>query len=277
MAKIGDYYYGIAHIGEWANCTFMSKEPQGPFWPAKKNYYALAGSATNCVRFHETPEGPLIHYTAWDQHYKVCYFPPLKKALIDSEGILRLGWWEGNEKLKSKEIKVLVKDATGDPKITMMGNDFDTDSGIILEGTLDLLGCDVFKNDRVDVFSDEGKDILEKESPDLLIGNKLSGIYIEYDEGIGTAFLVDLKGVTKYGSVKSDILTFNCHGHINREYKFESPARFRLLLKGPLMEFYFNDVLIQAHTMVRPATGKLGIITNGNKEILKDLKVWKSI
>jgi len=278
MAKIGDYYYGIAHIGEFANCTFMSKEPQGPFWPAKKNYYTLAGSATNCVRFHETPEGPLIHYTAWDQHYKVCYFSPLKQALIDSEGILRLGWWDGNNKLKDKEIKVTAKKETVNGlKITMLDNKFDTDSGIILEGTMDLAGCDVFKNDKADILSDKGKDILEKESSDLLTRNRLSGIYVEYDKEIGTAFLIDSKGVTKYGSVKSDGSCFSCHGHINREYNFSSPARFRLLLKEALMEFYLNDIMIQAHTMVRPATGKLGIIINGNNEILKDLKAWKSI
>jgi len=278
IGRIGNYYYALIHIGEFANCLFMSTEPQGPFWPAKKNFFLLAGSCTNCVRFYQTSDGPLLHYTAWDRHYKKCYFPPLKKPVIDSEGILRLGWWDGNNKLKNKEIKVMAKkEITNGLKITMLDNRFDTDSGIILEGSIDLGNCDVFKNDKVDILSDEGKDTLKNESANLLKNSKLSGIYIECEECQGTVFLIDAKGVVKYGSVKSDSSCFRCEGHVNREIKFRSPLKFRLLLKEDLLEFYLNDILIQAHTMFKIATGKIGIITNKNKEILKDLKAWKSI
>ena len=279
IEKIGKYYYGIIHIGEAANCTFMSTEPQGPFWPAKKNFFLLAGSCTNCVRFYQTPDGPLLYYNCWDQHFKESYFAPLKKPVIDSEGILRLGWWDGNNKLKDKEMEIKVAvdpETANDSKITMLDNKFDTDSGIILEGKLDFSGCDIFKNNKVDILSDEDKDSLKNESANLLKDGNLTGIYIEYGDNVGTAFLIDAKGISKYGSVKSNGSGFSCGGYINRETTFNSPVRFRLLLKEALLELYLDDILIQAHTMLKTATGKIGIITNKNKVILKGLRVWES-
>ena len=277
IGKIGKYYYGICHIGEFANCTFMSADPQGPFWPSVKNFFLLAGSCTNCVRFFQSPDGPLLHYTAWDQYYKKCYFPPLKKPLIDKEGNLRIGWWDGNNKLKDKIIKVKVDGKSNDSKINMLTNKFDTKKGIVLEGSLDLTECDTFVNDKVDILSDEGKEILKNESTNLLSHGKFTGIYIEYDNDIGTAFLIDARGVSKYGSVKSDSTDFRCEGHINREFNFSNSVRIKLLLKEVLMELYIDDILIQAHTMLKPATGKIGIITNNKKEVLKTLKVWESL
>ena len=34
------------------------------------------------------------------------YFPPLKRAVLDDEGTLRLVWWKGNEEMNHERVKV---------------------------------------------------------------------------------------------------------------------------------------------------------------------------
>jgi hypothetical protein len=54
---------------------------------------------------------------------------------------------------------------------------------------------------------------------------------------------------------------------------FASPARFRLLLKGPLMEFYLDDILIESFALPTNATGRVGLINSA--ETLRTLKAWE--
>ena len=158
----------------------------------------------------------------------------------------------------------------------MLDNNFEMNKGIMMEGFLDLGNCDEFKNDKVDILSKKGKDILRNENRNILRDRRFAGIYIEYEKEKGTVFLFDARGVVRYGSVNSDGLSFHCEGHINREIKFNTIPKFRLILKKFLLELYLDDILIQAHTLIKPATGKIGLIFNRNKELLKGICVWST-
>ena len=51
---------------------------------------------------------------------------------------------------------------------------------------------------------------------------------------------------------------------VDREMKFTNPARFRLLLKGSLMEFYLDDILIESFALPAEASGRIGVINSAD-------------
>jgi hypothetical protein len=53
---------------------------------------------------------------------------------------------------------------------------------------------------------------------------------------------------------------------------FDSPAAFRLLLRGSLMEFYLDDILIESFALPANATGRIGLINA--EETIDTLKAW---
>ena len=131
-------------VGDYAdtNCgmfTLVSDGPSGPFRPAARNFSLLRNRSRMHVyfsRFLDTPEGVLVnHHTLAEGQFSddqfVVYFAPLKRARI-IDGGLYLVWWEGNDKLKHRELKPFPSD-NGNLR-------FSTDMGIVLEGNIDVPG-----------------------------------------------------------------------------------------------------------------------------------------
>jgi hypothetical protein len=183
-------------------------------------------------------------------------FAPLKNARIDAEGTLRLGWWKGNEKMKRAAIAVQPFGDTS-KAIDMLGHPFDPSKGIILEGTLRL---------------PKGE------------WEKRSGLYIECGDREGAGVLIDHSGVAELGSIQANGEDFqiserNKRGkkqnpkRVDREMAFANPAKFRLLLKGPLMEFYLDDILIESFALPANPTGRIGLVNSA--ETLGTLKAWE--
>jgi hypothetical protein len=135
-------YYCMAGDYAETNCgmySLVSEDPSGPFRPAAKNFGLLRNQSRMNVyfsRFLDTPDGVLVNHHALakgkvsDEHYET-YFAPLKKALV-IDGGLYLGWWQGNDGLKHKEVQL-----SGSDEQSLR---FNTKAGIVLEGTLDLPG-----------------------------------------------------------------------------------------------------------------------------------------
>jgi hypothetical protein len=92
--------------------------------------------------------------------------------------------------------------------------------------------------------------------------------------------LIDHSGVAELGSMQANGEDFKIGERkkrdlkrVDREMTFASPARFRLLLKGPLMEFYLDDILIESFALPANATGRIGLINSA--ETLGTLKAWE--
>ena len=79
----------------------------------------------------------------------------------------------------------------------------------------------------------------------------------------------DIDGWTVLGTIKADGTGFKAIKSVDREMQFANPARFRLLLKYSLIEFYLDDVLIECYSLPGPATGRIGAIGE-----LSDLRAW---
>ena len=122
---------------------------------------------------------------------------------------------------------------------------FDTKQGIIMEGTLRL---------------PQAKD------------SARCGVYIECTNDLGAGLLIDSTGVAELGPMNADGTGFTAEKHVDREMTFGSPAAFRLLVRGSLMEFYLDDILIESFALPANATGRIGLINA--VDTMGTLKAW---
>jgi hypothetical protein len=228
--------------------TLVADRPQGPFMAAKKNFLLLGGH-TYFARFFPTPGGMLVNHHSMARNGQV-FFAPLKRAVVDADGTLRLGWWEGNEKLKHEAVAVRPPAAAvqSPAPIAMFDNRFETHSGLVLEGTLSL--------------------------PAPRDG-KSGGLYLENGDGTGTAIFVRAGGISEIGPMRADGSQWKCEERTDREFKVGPNARFRLLVKQSLLEFYLDDLLMHCYSMPQPATGRIGVITGGTRQRARDLHAWR--
>lgn len=255
VEKIGNKYYMLLGNYPPYMVTLVADRPEGPFRAAEKNFNILTGHTYFCRFFSHPTDGMLVCHFLHDRNGQVS-FAPLKDVRIDAEGTLRLGWWKGNEKMKRAAIAVQPSGDTS-KAIDMLGHPFDPSKGIILEGTLRL---------------PKGE------------WEKRSGLYIECGNREGAGVLIDHSGVAELGSIQANGEDFqiserNKRGkkqnpkRVDREMAFANPAKFRLLLKGPLMEFYLDDILIESFALPAHPTGRIGLINSA--ETLGTLKAWE--
>jgi len=247
IEKIGDKYY-MMFGNRGRMVTLTADKPQGPFHAAKKNFSLLSGH-TYFSRFFPTPDGVLVCHHSIARNRQVS-FAPLKQAVIDAEGTMRLGWWKGNEKMKAEPVGVKPPSAAemGKSSAAMLGGKFDAKKGFILEGTLKL---------------PESKDAPRR------------GLYVEHGKDQGSGILIDSSGAAQVGPIKTDGSGFKAVKTVNREMAFAKPAKFRFLLKGSLLEFYLDDILIECFSLRAPATGRIGLFTGGKADSIGSLKAWR--
>lgn len=138
--EIGGQYYAMLADYATVNCgmfNFVSATPDGPFRPSARNYSLLRNQSkmhAYFTRFVDAPDGPLVvHHTLAegqfsDDHF-VVYYAPLKKALV-VDGTLYLAWWQGNDRLKNREVKLAPAEQIR----------YEAGNGMVLEGELNLPG-----------------------------------------------------------------------------------------------------------------------------------------
>jgi hypothetical protein len=255
-ALIDGKYYLLFCTYQGEMQVMAADRPEGPFYVQGKNVKFLFGQ-THFARFTSGTDEPLVAHhiiapSGLDKHPE-CFFAPLKAVDIDEEGIMRLAYWEGNDRLKTREVEVSIPKQERDEneRLVMFENRFDTDYGLVLEG----------------YFSDMKR------------GRFLSldqGLYIETDpvSNSGIGIMIKSWGVTQIGTMKGDASGFRMDSFINRQVGYGANPHFRLLLRGSLLEFYINDLLVQCYSMPDDATGRIGFIHNGNPESVSRFKAW---
>jgi len=126
----------------------------------------------------------------------------------------------------------------------MLANTFDPGAGLVLEGTVTM---------------------------PALTDRKPVGLFIEHADRSGTALLVRPGGVIEIGSMQADGAGFAVKSRVDRELSLRPAARFRLLMKYSLVEFYLDDHLIQCWSVPGSPTGRIGLIGRG----IDDLHAWQ--
>ena len=248
VERIGDRYYMLfgMYYQNWTMMTLLADRPEGPFSQAPKNRVLLSGGDTYFARFLRSPDGLLVNHHCMADWV---YFGPLKTALVDAEGTLRLGWWRGNEALKAGRKRMPLKQEAPGPSspLTFLQPSCDFTKGVILEGRLPIPQSEA--------------------APPV-------GLFFEAPGSeLGTVIRIEASGVTKFGRSKADGSEFQVAKTVNREWPFGTEARFRLLLQGSLLEFYLDDLHIEVYRLPLATTGRIGV-WNGDEPL--DLDEWRA-
>lgn len=245
IQKIGDRYYILISEGRVAS----SNQPEGPFHTQKKNSNAFGdGCDIYFPRFfHNAPGGPLVNhfYTKG-----VVYAAPLKAIEVDSEGILRLKWWTNNAKLKAKSIKTgLIASGTNDSNsMRMLDKKLDLNRTHVIEGTLNG-------------------------NESLSVGGGKPGIFFEQDNGQGQCLLL-ARDAVQFGEFKTSSNEFKARQTSRRDLDMGSVLKFRLVVRGDMMELYINDYLMNLKRL--NYNGRIGFMDAAGKSVFENIKVWQS-
>lgn len=267
VEKLGASYYmmlGAGLKGEHGMFTLVADQPAGPFRPARRNLALLTSRGhgnTYFARFFPTPDGVLVNHHAIARNGEVS-MGTLKRAVLDAGGTLRLGWWSGNERLREEPVAVTLPaavpgQARGAMEVEWLEPEFDLRRGLILEGVLRLPA-------PASAVA-PGARAAEAEP---------TGFYIAHGKDTGTGIRVSAGGITEFGSLRADGTGFRVENRIDREWAFGGTARFRLLVKGSLLEFYLDDLLMQCYSLPRRAAGRIGVFGGGSAPVVSALRAW---
>ena len=252
----GGSYLGATGPGVY---TFIGDTPKGPFRPDTGAFRFLGNTnartrSTHFARFYEMPNEVLVNHFLFTRSFKA-WLAPLKKAVLDDKGHLRLAYWQGNEAMKGKPGPVaspfpLSVDGSGGIAVLPLDGQFDVLNGVFLEGALELQTA----------------------------GDKPGrcGIYIEETAEQGTAVLVGTDGKSQLGDLKSKGATsFEPDDFVEAGITPGREHMFRLLTRQYMLEFYVNDRLIQCYSIPERATGRIGFVVQGGRMAVDKLKSWE--
>jgi hypothetical protein len=262
VEKVGDRYYAmVGHEGTIS--VFTADRPEGPFTAQDKNFSFLRG---DCYfsRFFPTPDGLLVSHHLRARIYRnkgrfalcgqVNYIAPLKHALVDDQGTMRLGWWEGNNTLKGKKRPVSLLPVRGEAEAPALLEDLaDIRRGTIIEGKISF-----------------------RETSD----DATPGLWIETMEGPCAAIRILSASETMGGLTDRDGSSFRDEGmvrlknwqHVDRDLPLKEEVPFRLLVRHSHIELYLDGYLFNVYSLPEPFSGRIGFLDGGAG--ISGLKAW---
>jgi len=244
IQKIGGRYYILISEGRVA----VGDKPEGPFHGQKKNHNVFGrGCDIYFPRFfHNAPGGPLVNH-----FYRngPVFAAPLKAVEVDREGILRLKWWRGNDKLKARRVETsLVAGGEGyAASIRLFDKKLPQGKVHVIEGVL-------------------GK--TEAGRP----GGIQHGIFFDHGDGHGH-FLSLHSDSASFGKMSADGSNVHVVQTSRREIDFGPTPSFRLLIKHDMMELYVSDYLMNLKRV--KWKGRIGLIGAGSNAF-QNIEVWQS-
>ncbi|MHB8969254.1 MAG: hypothetical protein ACYC3X_03515 [Pirellulaceae bacterium] len=237
-------------------------------------------------------------YSGYTYETGETWLPPLKKAVVDPGGHLRLGYWKGNDALQGAPVtvdlstcrKIFPDAAQGEcschvvanrleiqaqpernsilrtnipTTVAILDNTFDFNRGVVIEGTLQAT-C----RDR------------------RLVASSV-GFYLEEQPGEGTAILLHSQGRTEIGKLTlADRIDFRPEDTIGPGCA--APAgimphtnhTFRLLIRKNMFELYLDEMLVQTfNTTHEPGSlgltpQRLGFIAENGQGLFENIRAW---
>jgi hypothetical protein len=273
----GSFFY----LGGWFNYmgrkgygvySLRSDSPCGPFKPDSV-VYRLSGNSERWVslwaRFCATDTEMLVNgYMQQGYSYENgdTWMPPLKKAVVNRNGHLRLGYWPGNDALIGQELyiddaKWLPYDITESETATTSNQHTTQDARSIklrareypsfahcpVEASMALLSETL---DAEVGFIVSGT--INAQSVDTRLVSPSVGIVMEESEGDGTVIWLHGYGLTEIGKITwKKGYHFDCEDTISSGCAAPAgivpnqPHRFILLVRKCMYEFYLDDWLVQ--------------------------------
>ncbi len=276
----GDKYYllcgAFGYMGTYGYSVFVfeSEKPFGPFKPSLPNF-RINGTSKRWVNMWERAfacnDEMLAHnymYDGYSYENGNSYLPPIKKLVIE-DNTLCLKWWDNNNQAYGKllkEVKSLKAcnvccDIRGEDAVPVIDlYDYILSQAVIIEGTVTL---------KSGGWVDASK----------------GGIYLEDEQGIGTAIVFSSVGKTEIYSISGENITLQDEIGYGSAVPYwiseDKPYNFRLLCKNGLFELYINDSYIQtfntAHrkNIYAPNICRFGAVSFRGEGALNDIKIFE--
>lgn len=241
--QFGDRIYAM--FGQGGMQTYVADRVEGPYQRQKKNWSTFAAGHSYFSRFFPLPDGRVLvnHQSNSDSG---CYVAPLKEAYVDSEGTLRIKYWNGNEALKADVVPVAPQDP-----VTMMSGSEDLLTGVVAEGTLRLPAKD---------------------------GDAPTGFYLLPENRGGHAIKIYHDGQVEFGPMDPFGGSWEPVLKVNREYKFGDTVGFRLLVRRGMVELYLDEQLIECYHMKGVGDSKrirVGVLGSAKDLPVTGMQMWK--
>jgi hypothetical protein len=169
---------------------------------------------------------------------------PLKAVDIDNDGILRLKWWDQNNLLKDKKIRLSLAGEVNSAQMVKLFNEaFNTDDVGVVEANIKL----GFEEHEI--------------SP--------AGFYFSINRDSGYVVLFNRKEAV-FGTMNGNGTGLKISVKITRDIDFSEISLVSLVFKRDMMEAYLDDYLVMLKRI--NWTGKLGVVEKTNK--FKDIRAW---
>ena len=335
--RIRDKYYLIGgtagYMGNWGYSVFtmVADNPLGPFRPDEKAFRLCGSSGSQgkqgvqwLASFCRGNDELLIsnYVTAPSENGEKnlidttddIWFTPFKKAIVDQEGHLRMGYWRNNESLKGTEIRLDIgryqqlypthvgkETGTKASPEAFSGSKQKKAVTSILQSGIELESGYTSERSRQDdhsiVFLEPSFDyqngivfegtisIAEHEDPYKRFRPKKAGFVIEEGQGKGTAVLMEAAHprarTTQIGDLRwndeicFDVLDVTGYGCATVSgLDMGGNHTFRLLLRRGMFELYIDDLLLQTFLFNNAPTGRIGLIVQNAKCRFDNLKAW---
>jgi hypothetical protein len=324
VKKIGNKYYFIGgdsnHFGfsGYGVYTLVADSPTGPFHPDLPAYRLTGTSGIDGDSFvhvlaafvKDSPEDlvsdPFSFNSTPGTEGRDVWFLPMRKAVVDKEGHLRLAYWKQNDLAKGNEIK---GDATQNLVAFPPGQ---TDSNPIVKtaATSDSISIETDKNWRafpwlnplklrkgvlvLNKYFDLDKGVIiegniqaSSANPRNPFGRKMyAGFYLEGIEAqLGTAIMLEVGEPQWRESLIGKLA-------LSTDFSFEpqdvtgrnsatitgldngKAHTFRLWIRGGQIELYIDDMLMQSFFFQR-STGRIGFIAQECQAKFSNLKFYE--
>ena len=303
--QIGDRYYllvGGFYPGSfnYAVATFTATDPGGPFAPDYPAFRLNGSSGRRMVGlwagFCRTPQETLVSNYIVDPSGLYFWHAPLKRAVVDAAGHLRLGYWMSNDALKGVPVPLDLRGARQafttataatppgvvaaadrlelravpyqpvwwqtpekpQTAVAMLPDRLDVAAGFVLEGD-------------ITVRSAPGGDVIFPAAGLLLETGPKQGLAVKLQTWqqteIGT---LDWTGGLRFDS--EDRTGFGCATAAGMPPG--KKCHFRLLMRQDLFEMYLDDLLVQTWS-TRKATGRIGFLVDDGHATLENLRAWR--
>jgi len=241
----GTYFAMVGSAGQML--TFTADAPEGPFTLAAVNPTLLGFSAgsiqtTYFSRFFPTAPGEhalvthqwISRMTSWFGNY-LCFLPPLKTAVVDAAGALRLGWWPGNEAVRGEALAIAF-DSPPFGDVSLISGTINVTQGVIVELLVNLSS-------------------VESYGP--------AGLFVQTSDGAGFAVVVaSAAGAGAIGPIAANGDGFKPLESWDRALGLSASdaVLMRVLLRLDMVEAYFNNVFIATFSPAAFPTGRVGVL-----------------
>jgi hypothetical protein len=318
-AKVNGKYYLIGGCSQYMGnfgysvYTLVSDDPTGPFVP-DKDAYRLCGSSgqdgiwgwqflaamANCngdlllSQYAWLSDSPSGHAGIPPSNGQV-WFVPIKKAVVDTAGHLRMAYWSNNDAARgtpisldfSRTVRIFTsRGLDGGAKPQANGSDgtldlatanagrienasigeapnvtFDLTRGVIIEGSLMVKP----ENDRpayvgflVEAQSNEGRAILLNCGHPAWRKSVICDVHWRDEQ-------LDMKTVDITGPGCATVTGVD--EGVNHA--------FRLWVRGGLLELYIDDLLMQTFPSIKLSTGRIGFFVQNAEAVFRNVHAWE--